>query len=136
VGREQRPAAVGVVQGLGAGPGDGQAVIGGGAAADLVEDHQRARACLGEDGGGLDHLHHEGRAAAGQVVARADAAEQAVDDAEPQALGGHEAAGLGQDGQQGVLAQEGRLAGHVRAGDDRQPRPASPDASRRQSLGV
>ena len=40
-------------------------------------------------------------------------------------LGRHEAAHLRQDGDQRVLAQEGGLAGHVRAGDEPQPRPSS-----------
>ena len=43
---------------------------------------------LGEDRGGLDHLDHEGRAAAREIVRRADAAEQAVDDAELGAAAG------------------------------------------------
>ena len=104
-------------------------------AADLVEDHQAARRGLGENGGGLDHLHHEGRAAPGQVVAGADAAEQPVDHPQAQALRRHEAAGLGQHRQQRVLAQEGRLAGHVRAGDDRQPRPADARAVQAAVVG-
>ena len=45
-------------------PGDGEAVEGRGAAADLVQDDQRALAGLVEDRRGLDHLDHEGRAPA------------------------------------------------------------------------
>ena len=37
---------------------------------------------LVEDRGGLDHLHHEGGAAAREIVGRADAREQPVDDAD------------------------------------------------------
>ena len=98
-------------------PGDGEAVEGGGAAADLVEDDERARAGLVEDGGGLDHLDHEGGAAAGEIVGGADAAEQAVDDADVGRLRRHVGADLGEDGDERVLAEEGRLAGHVGAGD-------------------
>ena len=76
---------------------------------------------LREDRGGLDHLDHEGRAAAREIVRRADAAEQAVDDADRGARGGDEAAGLGEHGDQRGLAQEGRLAAHVGAGDQPQP---------------
>ena len=108
MGREQRAAAVDLVQMLDRGPGDRQPVEGRGAAADLVEDHQRLRAGLVQDRRGLDHLDHEGRAAARQVVGGADAAEQPVDDADPRRLGRHEGADLGQDRDQRVLAQEGR----------------------------
>src|SRR5690606_12702112 len=41
VGREQGPGAVGVGKVAGAGLGQGEAVVGGGAAADLVHQHQR-----------------------------------------------------------------------------------------------
>ena len=57
----------------GAGPGQRQAVEGAGAAADLVHQHQRGIAGVVQDVGGLLHLHHEGGAAAGQVVRCADA---------------------------------------------------------------
>ena len=79
---EQRAAAVDLVQMLDRRPGDREPVEGRGAAADLVEDDQRARARLVEDRRRLDHLDHEGRAAAREIVGRADAAEQPVDDAD------------------------------------------------------
>jgi len=63
----------------------------------------------------------EGRAAARQVVGGADPAEQPVDDAEAGGVGRHIGAGLGEDGDQRVLPEEGRLAGHVGAGDEPQP---------------
>ena len=69
-------------QELGDGPGQGQAVVGGGAAADLVQDHQAAPGHLVQDVGGLAHLHEEGGLAPGQVVAGADAGEDAVGDAD------------------------------------------------------
>ena len=50
------------------GPGDGEAVIGGGAATDFIQDHQRAVVGLIQDGGGFDHFDHEGRAASRQIV--------------------------------------------------------------------
>ena len=65
-----------------------KAVECGGAAADLVEDHQRARGRLVEDRGGLHHLDHEGRAAARQIVGGADPGEQPVDDADMRLLAG------------------------------------------------
>ena len=83
--REERAAAIDLVQVLDRGPGDGEPVERRGAAADLVEDHEGARRRLVEDGGRLDHLDHEGRASAREIVGRADAREQPVDDAEMRA---------------------------------------------------
>ena len=72
---------------------------------------------LVQDRRGLDHLDHEGRAAARQVVGGADPAEQLVDDADLRRRRRHEGAHLRQHRDQRVLPQVGRLAGHVRPGD-------------------
>ena len=107
---------------------------------------------LVQDRGGLRHLHHEGGAAARQVVRGADPAEQPVHDADAAASAGHRQAGLRQHDDQRILPQEGRFAGHVRAGQQQHPplgrqvaivgdeaRPARParlpppDAGRRRS---
>ena len=98
-------------------PGDRQAVERRGAAADLVHHDQRARPGLMQDRGGLGHLHHEGGAAARQIVRRADTAEQPVHHADGGGFGGDRQAGLRQHDDQRVLAQEGGLAGHVGAGE-------------------
>ena len=50
---------------LGHGPGDREAIEGGGAAADLIEQHQGALAGVVKDVGGFGHLHHEGGLAGG-----------------------------------------------------------------------
>ena len=110
-------------------PGDGEAVVGGGAAPDFVEDHQRPLAGLIEDGGGLHHLHHEGGAPAREVVRRADAGEEPVDRADAGGGSGDERAHLGQHRDQRILAQEGALACHVGAGDE-------PDAGRRAEVAI
>ena len=107
-----------VVQVLDDGAGDGDAVVGAGAAADFVEDDEAAGGGLGEDGGELQHLDHEGAGAGGEVVVGADAGEDAVDDADGGAGGGDEAADLGHEDDQGDLAEVGGLAGHVGAGED------------------
>ncbi len=117
MGGEQGAAADGIMQVFGACPGDGQAVPGRGATADFIENDKGALGCLGQDGCGFDHLHHEGRTALGQVVASADTRKQAINDTQMHGLGRHEQAGLGHDDQQGVLAQVGRFTGHVWAGD-------------------
>ncbi len=116
VGGEQGPAAIDLVQMLDRRPGDGQAVIGRRAAADFIQDDQRPGPRLVEDRRGLDHFDHEGRASARQIVGRADPAEQAVDDADMGRRGRNVRTHLGEDGDQGVLAQEGALARHVGTG--------------------
>ncbi len=90
------------------------------AASDFVEDDQSAAAGLVEDGGGFDHFDHEGRTAARKIVGRTHAAEEAVDNADPGRGSGHETAHLGHDGDERVLAQEGRFTGHVGPGQQPQ----------------
>ena len=80
--REQAAAAIDLVQVLDRRPGDRKPVEGRGAPPDLVEDDERTRAGLVQDRRGLDHLDHEGRAAAREVIGGADAREQPVDDAD------------------------------------------------------
>ena len=116
---EQRARAVDVVEMLDAGVGDREAVEGRRAAADLVEDDERALGRLVEDRRRLDHLDHEGRAAAREIVGRADAREQPVDDADMRAPRRHVGAHLRERRDQRVLPQIGRFARHVRAGDER-----------------
>ena len=118
MGGEQSAAAVGIVEPLDAGLRDGEAVIGRRAASDLVEDDEAALGRLIEDRRRLDHLDHEGGAAAREIVGRADAAEQAIDHADAGGSGRHEGAHLGERGDEGVLAQIRGFAGHVGAGDD------------------
>ena len=120
---EQRTATVLFVQMLDRGPGNRKAVEGRRASPDFVENDQRAFAGLIENGGGFHHLDHEGRASAGEIVGGADAREQAIDNAELGAFRRHEAAHLGQNNDERVLAQERRLARHVRPGEQ-------PDAPR------
>ena len=118
VGGEEGAGLDGVVEVFGDGPGDGEAVEGGGAAADFVEDDEGAVGGVVDDEGGLVHLDHEGGLALGEVVGGADPAEDAVDEADVGRLGGDEGADLGHEGDEGDLADVGRLAGHVGAGED------------------
>ena len=59
-------------------PREAQAVERARAAADFVEDHQAARRGVVQNVRGLAHLHHERGLPARQIVAGADAGEDAV----------------------------------------------------------
>ncbi|MNU58797.1 hypothetical protein D3C71_479410 [compost metagenome] len=118
MGGKQRVAAVFVGEMARHRVGQGEAIVGGGAAADLVHQHQRMRGGVMQDVAGFSHLDHEGRLPAGKVVAGADAGQDAVDRADQRAAGRHEAADVGQQHDQRVLPHVGRFTAHVRAGDD------------------
>lgn len=119
VGREERARAF-VAEVFGDGPGEAEAVEGGRAAADFVEDDQGLGGCVVEDGRGLGHLDHEGGLAGVEGVIGADAGEDAVGDANGRGLGWDERAGVGQENDEGGLANEGRLARHVWPSDERE----------------
>ena len=87
------------------------------AATHFVQQHQALRRGQIQDCRDLAHLHQKCRAAAREIVRRADAREDAVGDRQPRLLGGNERAHLRQQHDQRRLAQIGGLAAHVRAGD-------------------
>src|ERR1041385_7248468 len=64
-------------------PGDGQSVIGCGAAANFIQKDQRTRRGGVQDRRRLGHFNHKGGAAAGQVVTGSDAGENPVHHREP-----------------------------------------------------
>src|SRR5260370_1037486 len=115
---EESAAADLIVQIFGDGPGQRDAVVGAGAAADLVEDDQALRTGIIEDVGRLGHLDHEGAVAPAQLIVVADTGENPVHDAYAARFCRHKAAHLGQQGQQRHLADEGAFARHVRPGDE------------------
>jgi len=117
VGGEEGAGPGGVGEEFGDGPGKGEAVEGGGAAADFVEDDEGVGGGVVEDVGGFGHFDHEGGLALGEVVGGADAGEDAVDEADGGGFGGDEEAGLGHEDEEGDLADVGGFAGHVGAGD-------------------
>ncbi len=102
----------------GAGLGEGETVVGRGAAADFVHQHEAVPRRVVQDIRRLAHLDHEGRLAARQIIARADAREDAVDRSHFCSVRGDEAADMREQHDQRVLAHVGRLTAHVRAGDD------------------
>ena len=94
--------------------GDGHSVVGGSASSDLVEKHEGTRRNVVEDHRGLEHLHHEGRLSAGNVVRSTDAGEYLVAVADAGLCGRNERTYLGHKDYEGRLPQEGGLTGHVR----------------------
>ena len=79
------------------------------------------------------HLDHEGGLAAREIVVRADAGENAIDQADLRALRRDKAADLRHQHDQRDLADIGRFTRHVRPGDDGQ---ADFSPSRSVSLGT
>src|SRR5688500_9795213 len=94
VRREYRLAPGAVVEVLAHRPGDGYAIVGRRATANLIQQHQARRRRRMENGAGLGHLHHEGGLATHEVVARAYAREYPVADSDACAFSRHEAAHL------------------------------------------
>ena len=99
-------------------PGDGEAVKGGCAAADLIENDEGFLGGVVDDEGGLVHFDHEGRLPFGKVIGSADAAEDAVGQSNVRVFGGNVGSDLGHQGDEGNLANVSRLARHVGAGED------------------
>ena len=110
------------------GPGNAQAVEGASATAEFVDEEQAAAGGVVEDIGGLVHLHHKGALAAGEVVGRAHTGEDAIDDADGSLARGDEAAHLRHQRDETHLADDGALAGHIRAGDEHDLRPVGVEA--------
>ena len=101
-------------------PGDGHAVVGGGAPSDLVQDEQGAGGGVFQHLGHLRHLHHKGGLARAQVVGRPDAGEHPVHHPDPGGPGRDKGAHLRHEHNQGHLAHIGGFARHVGACDDGQ----------------
>ena len=99
-------------------PCDGHTVVCRCASSDLVKKHQRARRKIVKDHGRLEHLHHESRFSAGDIVRRTHAGEYLVAIADRRSRSRHETTHLRHQHDQRCLSQEGRLTRHVRTGKD------------------
>ena len=75
-------------------PRETEAIEGAGAAADFIEDHQALAGGVMENIGCLAHLDHESGLTAREIVAGADAREDAVEQIHPRLGGRHKAAGV------------------------------------------
>src|SRR5882724_13496856 len=114
---EERPGARVLLKMLDDGPSDGEAIKGGGAAADLVEeDEARGRGVI-ENGCDFAHLDEKGRTAACEIVAGPDAREDAVGDGQLGLPRGNKGTHLGHENDERGLAKIRGLATHVRARD-------------------
>ena len=122
VRRKDRTATRCVVKVLGNRPGDRKPVVGARAAPDLVENHERSLRRAAQDGGRFHHFDHEGALTASEMIARPDPRVDAIDDADPGALGGDEPPCLGHDHRQRGLTHGGRLPRHVRSGQQHEAR--------------
>ncbi len=71
-----------------------------------------------QNSGGFSHLYHESRAAAGQIVRRANAGKNTVDRTYAGPLSRNIAADMRKNDDKCGLAHIGAFAAHVRAGDD------------------
>src|SRR5215469_8474280 len=102
------------------GPRNGEAVERSGAAADFVEKDEAGRCRVIQDRGDFAHLHKKSRAATREVIAGADAREDAVGNGKFRMTRGNERAHLRHKNNQSGLPQIGGLAAHVRPGDEKQ----------------
>src|SRR5258705_2598997 len=100
------------------GPGNRKTVKGGGAAADLIEKNQAGGSGVGEDASDFAHFDEESGAAAGEVVAGADAREDAVGERKFCLACRNKRTHLRHENDQRGLAEVGGFAAHVGAGDE------------------
>ena len=119
VGGEEGAGASVLLEMLDDGPGDGEAVEGGGAAADFVEEDEAGRGGVIEDGGDFTHFHEKSGTATGEIIAGADAGENAVGKRELGLTRGNVATHLGHEDEERGLAEVSGLAAHVGAGDEK-----------------
>src|SRR5208337_4710829 len=88
--------------------------------ADFIEEDEAGRRGVVEDGGDLAHLDEKSGAAAGEIIAGADAGEDAVGDGKASLARGNEGTHLRHEDNQSGLAEVGGFAAHVGAGDKEQ----------------
>ena len=102
-------------------PGNGQAVEGAGASANLVQNEQAVGRGVAQNVSHLGHLHHERTLAGRQVVGRTYPGKDPVHNADLGFLGRDKAADLCHKHNEGSLPHIGGFSGHVWAGDDGNP---------------
>ena len=119
MGGEERFRAHLIVQVLHNGPRQREAVKGARAAPDFIQHNQAARGGVVENVRGLGHLNHEGGLPTRQIIAGANAGEDAVHEVNACFRRRHKAAGVREQGEQRHLPDVRGLARHVRPGDER-----------------
>ena len=100
------------------GPGNGEAIEGGGAPSDFVEEHQGAIAGVIQYVRRLVHLDHEGGLSGRQVIDGTHAGEDAIANTQPCRTRWHETAHLGHELNQAHLPEIAAFAAGVGAGED------------------
>ena len=95
VGGEEGAAGDLVVEVFGNAPRNREAIKGGSAASDLIQNHKATRSRIVEDVRRFVHLDHEGGLTASEIVTCADTCKNAVREADAHGFGRDVAAGLG-----------------------------------------
>ena len=98
-------------------PRESQPIKGAGAAADLIQHHQRVRRGGVQNGRRFGHFHHERGATGVQFIARPDSSEDAVASADRGRGRRHIRPSVGQEGEQSRRTNGRAFAGHVGARD-------------------
>ena len=102
------------------GPSNREAIEGGRAAANFIEQHQRALTGVLKDVRRFGHLHHEGGLATGEIIHGANAGEDSIGQTDGGTLSGNPAAHLRHQLQHPALTQITALAAGVGAGEHHQ----------------
>ena len=110
------------------GPSDGQPIECRGAAPDFIEQHEARGSGVVQDSGDFAHFHEKSRAPPGQIVAGADAREDAVGDGQLRLSSGNEGAHLRHQHNQRGLPEIRGLATHVGPGDEQKLLPPGLEA--------
>ena len=101
-------------------PGDRKSVEGCSAASDFVQKNEAGGSGVGENAGDFAHFDEESGAAAGEIVARADACKNSVGERKFCLSRGNERSHLRHQDDQSGLPQVGRFAAHVWSSDQKE----------------
>ena len=94
------------------------AIVGGSAAADLIEKDQAGRGDIINDAGRFVHFYHESRFTAGQVIRRAYTGKNLIGQWDPCFSGWHKTSDMSHEADEGSLPEQGTLTAHVQAGEN------------------
>src|ERR1700754_2637510 len=99
-------------------PGDGDAIVGGSAPPDLVQEDQATGCNIVDNAGCFVHFDHEGGFSTAEVVGGAYAGKDLIGERDPGCVAGDKAAHVRHEGDEGSLPEQGAFTAHVRARQD------------------